>query len=169
MENEAREIKKIEWGVISFKADPTVVYREMKAIGGEEGVNPEDMVEWAKENPTSELHKCFTWDDLKAAGLWRIKEARTIKANLHIVWKEPQMAEPIRVQAFMRDRPGGAYKETVQIFRNKDSLAGTVELAKRELEIFSNKYRFLNDKNIQKIIADIDELLLQDISKQRTA
>lgn len=167
--DEAREIKKIEWGVISFKADPTVVYREMKAIGGEEGVNPEDMVEWAKENPESELHKCFTWDDSKAAGLWRIKEARAVKSNLQIVYKEPQMTEPIKVQAFMRDRPGGTYKETVQIFRSQDSLAGTIELAKHELEIFSNKYRFLKDEKIQKIIADIDEFLLQDLLKQRTA
>ena len=155
---ETKEIKEIIWGTISFKANPRTVYMEMKSIGGENGVNPEDMVEYASKNPESELHKCFTWNDPKAASLWRLQEARSIKANLQIVYKEPQMAEPITVQAFMRDRPGGAYKETIQIFRNTDSLAGTIEIAKRELESFSNKYRFLKDEKIQHIIALIDEL-----------
>ena len=158
MATNGKEIKEIKWGDISYKADPAIVYREMKSIGGDEGVNPEDMVEYAKANPESELHKCFTWDDTKAAGLWRVKEARSIKANLLIVWKEPKRAEPIKVQAFMRDTPGGAYKETIQIFRNKDSLAGTIEIARRELKSFSEKYRFLTDTKIQNIIALIDEL-----------
>lgn len=153
-----KAIKEITWGAISFKADPVVVYREMKTIGGDEGVNPEDMVEYAKNNPESELHKCFTWDDPKAANNWRLHEARSVKANLVVVYKEPKMAEPISFQAFMRDKQGGAYKETIQIFRNQDSLNGTIEIAKRELRSFANKYRFLSNEQIQSIIQLIDEL-----------
>lgn len=58
---------------------------------GESCLNPNDpidlerIVAFAEDNPESELHKCFEWDDLKAAHLFRLEQAKLIIESLEAV------------------------------------------------------------------------------------
>jgi len=51
---------------------------EIEAARAEKGAQPQDLLEWAREHPDSEIHAKFTWDDSEAAEKWRLTEARTI-------------------------------------------------------------------------------------------
>ena len=62
----------VVWGFVKFKADAEKCYREIEALGE---CKPEEIVEYAKHTDT-ELHKCFEWDDTKAAERWRPVLAR---------------------------------------------------------------------------------------------
>ena len=58
-----------------FKADAEKVSAEIESIGSE--ATPAEIVEKAKDEST-ELHKCFEWDDSIAAQRWRLQQARQI-------------------------------------------------------------------------------------------
>lgn len=151
---------KVKWGTRTFKGcDAQKVYLEICTIGEE--VKPQQMVDYAEENPDSELHKCFTWDDNIAADKWRLEEARIIQRNLVIIniqtdsnkKKEPQIIRASYRTSTARD---AGYKQTVNILRNEDDYAGMLIVAKAELRSFKNKYAILSE--LKPIFELIDEL-----------
>ena len=78
-----------------FSADAQRIGDELESI---EKRDPEHIVEFAEDDST-ELHKCFTWNDAKAAHLYRLREARKIVQSVIIV-DESEEREPIEYRAF---------------------------------------------------------------------
>lgn len=148
----------VKWGTHPFKADAKKVYLEITSIGYE--VKPQQMVDYAKAHKDSELHKCFTWDNRKAADKYRLVEARMIHNNLIITYEKADNndAEPIQVRATYRtDTSSSAgYKPTVLIVKNEDEYSGLLRVAMAELQRFKNKYRILSE--LKPVLDAIDEL-----------
>lgn len=148
----------VKWGSHSFRGDPQKVYLEITSLGDE--VKPQQMVDFAKKNKDSELFKCFTWDNKKAADKWRLEEARQIHRNLVISFTKPDTADekPVQVRATFRTdiSPASGYKPTLLILSNKDDYAGMLSVAKKELQSFRDKYRILSE--LKPIFDLIDEL-----------
>ncbi|MBQ5511712.1 MAG: biopolymer transporter ExbD, partial [Prevotella sp.] len=98
-----------------FKADAQKVCDELQEIGEE--FTPEDIVE-AAEDEDKELHKCFEWDDTKAAHKYRIHQAVILTSQLvfrrDIPDKEPPPA-PVRV--FNKTDSAGGYKIPERTFK----------------------------------------------------
>ena len=77
-----------------FKADANQVANEIADIG--ENATPKQIVEKAR-NESTELHKCFDWDDTTAAEKWRIQQARQVVCCLVIKQVDDRTNEtPIR-------------------------------------------------------------------------
>ena len=131
-----------------FKADPQKVAEEITAIGDD--VTPEQVVEAARDE-SSELHKCFDWDDQIAAEKWRKQQARQILCFLIIKEEEPSEAVPLRV--FYKNDEGG-YKKSELIFRNDDEYQKLLQTALAELSAFKRKYARLQE--LSEILALID-------------
>jgi hypothetical protein len=151
----------VKWGSHSFKGNAQGVYLEISSIGKE--VNPKQIVEYARNNEDSELHKCFTWDDTKAAEKWRIQEARLITANLVVNYKkeDSQNEKTEIVRAFFRTDSSihAGYKRTIEIIKDEDEYAGLLMVAKKELKQFKDKYSILsNQAELKQIFALIEEL-----------
>ena len=66
----------VRWGFLKFKANAQKCYDEITEAYGEE-FTAEQVLDLA-ENPRTELHKCFQWDDEKAARSWRLEQARAM-------------------------------------------------------------------------------------------
>ena len=96
---------------------------------------PPNIVDYAEAHPKSELHKCFTWDDTKAANEWRKFEARQVVRLL--------VAE--------------AYKPVTQIVRNEDEYKELLKRAKAELASFKERYKTLVE--LESVLEAIDALL----------
>ena len=95
---------------VSFKmadlykgVDPYRVYDELAVLG--DNVKPAEIVEAAKDEE-SELHKCFEWDDTKAAHKYRLTQARTLVLNLVITESKPT-EEPQQVRVMYTSKDGG--------------------------------------------------------------
>lgn len=132
---------------ISFKienlykgVDPYKVYDELQELG--ENVRPASIVERAKDTE-SELHKCFEWDDSKAAEKYRIHQARVLVGSLVIVENE-QKEEPQQVRV-MYTTKGGGYTPTKFIVQRKDDYEALLEKAMSELRAFKEKYSMLTE------------------------
>ena len=140
----------IKWQTTMFnKADPEKCYEEITSIGDE--VTPRQVVEKA-ESESSELHKCFTWDDTEAAGLWRLKEAREVMRQLIVITRpdpeEPEEEkEPVQFRLLMKNDSSrnSGYKQTIVMVRDEDEYQKLLNQAYEELRVFKKKYSMLSE------------------------
>lgn len=130
-------------------ADAQKVANEIASIGEE--ATPKQIVDKAR-NEEAELHKCFEWDDSKAAELYRLRQARTVIGNLVIIRQESNEEEMPRennyqMRAFYKEDDGysGGYKQTAVILQKQEGYDALLEQARRELQRFKEKYHFLKE------------------------
>ena len=142
-------MERVAWKVnIYGNADAQKVYEEI----GDQNISPEELVEKAK-NPKSELHKCFEWDDKKAAEKYRIQQARTLMCNLVFVTDDEK--DDVRVFYNLTfEKP--EYHPTKLILQKPDEYQALLNKAKGELHAFKKKYAML--KELKKLFEDIEEL-----------
>lgn len=85
-----------EWSEGSrFKGDAQKIGDELSKLGV---LTPENIVKRAG-NPKSAMHGCFTWDDQKAAGMWRNQEARML-VNAIVTVADPEDEDSLTFPAF---------------------------------------------------------------------
>lgn len=123
-----------------YKADAQKVADEIMAIGDE--ATPHQIVDKAKDKST-ELHKCFTWDNKVAAEKWRLQEARNIVGCLVFTRTEEQQDKPeIR---FFHKNDGGGYKPSTYVFTHAEEHEKLLQCAMAELAAFKRKYKNLTE------------------------
>lgn len=139
-------------GPCVFKADAQKVADEISSIGL--SVRPEEIVDKARDEST-ELHKCFEWDDTKAAEKYRVYQARQIVCHLIVreVNDEPQKRE---VRFFYKTDNQEGYKPVSYIMRNEDEYHKLLDRALTELKAFQRKYSTL--KELDGLFEAINEL-----------
>lgn len=101
---------------------------------------PADVVRFARENASAELHSQFTWDDTDAAEKFRLDQARqVIRAHVVIIGSDPT---PIRAQVSLStDRAnGGGYRPTIHVLADRGQNAVMVRDALRELQRVKQRY-----------------------------
>ena len=133
-------------------ADPSKVKEEIDSLG--DTVEPSDIVSFA-ENPNTELHKCFEWDDTEAARKYRISQARNVLRSL-VVEVRTENKEPtlLRVRYVTE---GKGYKSTELILSNQNEYDALLRRAKAELLAFREKYKSLNE--LEEVFDAIDEII----------
>lgn len=143
----------VEWKIKGlYKADAETVYKEITALG--ESFSPADIVEAAR-NESSELHKCFEWDDSIAAEKYREHQARMVIAQL-VVRTETTDNTPVSVRVISSANAMNSYMPTKMLIRSESEYADLLERAKRELRAFQQKY--ITVVELQDIFAMIDTL-----------
>ena len=139
----------ITWSMKLFKADAEKVYSELETIRTK---SPQNIVDYAEEHPNSELYKCFTWDDSKAANEWRKQEARQVVRLL--VFADDETKQPTQIRVLQKATD--AYEPVKTIVRNNDEYAKLLARAKAELKAFRERYKQINE--LEKVLEAIDEL-----------
>lgn len=132
-----------EWSKIGkglYKADAQKVAEEIQSIGDE--ATPSQIVEKARDANT-ELHKCFTWDDKKAAEQWRLQQARSVVGCLIIHRGEQHKNKP-EIHYFCKNDSGG-YKPATYIFTHANEHEKLLQAAYAELAAFKRKYSNLQE------------------------
>ena len=143
----------IKWCGFKFKADAEKCWNEIKSLG--DAVTPEAIVEYARDENT-ELHKCFEWDDTKAAEAWRKSQARTICGSLVVV-EEKEEKEPISFRILQHDSQDQAYTPVTLILKNEDEYKRLVNRAKAELASFRERYK--NILELRNVIEEINKVI----------
>lgn len=130
--------------------DPQAVADEIISIGDE--ATPQQIVDKARDESTT-LHRCFIWDDYKAAELYRLAQARTIVCNLVIKRPESEEEQP-KVRYFYKTESSQGYKPSTYIFHVPDEYEKLLKQAYAELHAFKQKYNSL--KELEQILELID-------------
>lgn len=134
------------WSIFNFKADATKCANEIMEICEElESATPQQILEKAKDSST-ELHKCFTWDNSEAAEKWRVQEARTIVRSLKIVEEKPdKKPEPTTIRVFYKTDNESGYKPTKLILKKPDEYKMLVERCRSELLSIKQKFQNISE------------------------
>ena len=137
----------IKWKTGVFHADPEKVYREISEIGEE--VTPEQVLKKAKDTST-ELNKCFNWDDADCAYRYRLYQARQIMGNLIVITRpdsNDEKKEPVQFRLLMKNEThqGSGYKQVLTMIRDEDEYQKLLNQAMAELKVFKQKYSCLSE------------------------
>ncbi len=125
------------------KANPQRIGEELaKLAKGSAGrLTPSAVVEAAR-NPRSAMHKCFEWDDAKAAAAFRLDQARDLIRVIRTVDEEDQ---PTRAFLSVADPSGVSYRAAQEIAGSRELQLAVLKQAERDLEAFERRYRDLQD------------------------
>ena len=145
----------VEWGYWKFKGDAQTCYDEVQTLG--ESYTAEDVLELAK-NEGTELHKCFTWDDTKAAELYRLMEARSLISSF-TVKIEVSKTEAKSFRVVQHDPVERSYKPVTFTVRNDEEYKRLLAQAKVEMTNFKNRYRSIVE--LEGVIEEIDKALTE--------
>jgi hypothetical protein len=140
----------------SVKAD--VAGSVMKRLEEKGDLTPSALVDEARpvESP---LHRAFEWNDAKAAEIYRRQQATIMIRS--IVVKESAVvsggSEEVQVRIFNQLERGESYESLHTILVDEEKVDLLLERAKRELEVFRNKYGQL--VQLARLMEAIDEIL----------
>lgn len=127
-----------------FGADAQKCYEEILEICDDVGsASPRAILEKARDEST-ELYKCFTWDDGVAAEKWRTQEARLVVRQLVIKEVEVPKDRPEVRLLYKTDNESG-YKPTHIIVKQEDEYKALLKRAYAELRAFKAKYSMLEE------------------------
>lgn len=116
---------------------------DAQKVGEEIGDEPTPESVLAKaEDPNSELHKCFEWDDTVAAKKYRLIQARQVIQFLVIKGTEKKDT-PVR--AFQISSEPQVYRPTVFFLKNEDEYTKLLARAKAELKQITERYKQLTE------------------------
>ena len=139
----------VAWSYNLFKADAEKVYSDIEKIAEK---TPQNLVDYAQAHPKSELHKCFTWDDAKAANEYRKTEARQVLRLL--VFVDEKEEEPTKIRVLQKTSE--TYEPVKKILRDEDEYKALLARAKAELKSFRERYKQIAE--LEEILTLIDEL-----------
>lgn len=141
----------VEWKINGiFKANAQKVYEEI----GDRKVTPEEVLEQARDDENSELHKCFEWDDSVAAEKYRLSQARQVIQFLVI--KPEKKGEP-QVRVFQITTETNNYQPTRLFIQQPDEYKALLQRAKNELSAIKSRYKTLSE--LEKVFEAIDEII----------
>lgn len=127
-------------GEAIYNADAQKVAEEIESIGSD--VKPAQIVEKARDSST-ELHKCFTWDNDEAAEKWRLHQARHITGCL-VIRRTEEVENVPEIRYFhMTDSRG--YRPAQYVFTHADEHQKLLQAAYADLQIFKRKYESLQE------------------------
>ncbi len=133
-----------------FRADAQLVANEIMSIG--DTATPAQIVDMARDSST-ELHKCFEWNDTVAAEKYRLEQARQVVRILVIKREDGQEDQPER-RFFHKNEYSEGYKSLEFIVRNETEYEKLLKQALSELHAFKAKYHALSE--LEEILALID-------------
>lgn len=120
-----------------YKADAQKVAEEI----GFGKFTPMEVLEKAKDE-TTELHKCFEWNDSIAAEKYRLEQAKNI---IRMLVYEKETKEQAVVRYYAKTETKHVYQPTKQFLVQEDEYQGLLRRALAELETFKNKYHTLTE------------------------
>jgi hypothetical protein len=118
------------------------IEQELVSLTDADGfIKPHRVVEWARKNPESELHKRFEWDNKTAADEYRLYQARRLIA-VHVVSSGGQR----QTISLIQDRtPDRGYRHIEPVMKNADLREAALRQALDELRRWEAKYQYLQE------------------------
>ena len=125
-------------------------------------LRPVEVIEWAKDNPDSELYRSLEWDDEKAAHEFRLHQVRTL-IQLHVVTEN---REPMLVSLSIdRKNPGGGYRSVNDVIERPDLREILLEDALAELARVQRKYEAV--MTLKSVWEEADRVREEAISRRK--
>lgn len=141
---------------IGVKAD--TAGHELERIEAKYGAVTSKNVLEESRRKSAALHKCFEWDNTKAAERYRLMQAHTIINAVHVVYEsdEGQIEAPAVVNISMRRCEEGSFVSHAIALADTTMRGIVLSRALNELKTFKEKYASLQE--LSKVIEAVDKV-----------
>lgn len=147
------------------RVDPNEAHKAVVKVAKKNGGNVEPQLLVDAARPKNHvLHPEFEWDDTEAARQHRLSQARGILRHLVIEDYDIPSNRPVRaygtvlLPATPDTKSHTVYRMMDDVMSNPMTREATLEMAKRELRMFKNKYADL--KELAKLFEFMEEEIL---------
>jgi len=115
-----------------FKANADKCKAEIDSIPYKLPIN---IVNFARDGKT-ELHKCFEWNDTKAAEKWRLNQAQRICGSIERIEFDTATKQEYFVKVFEKEsnKHGAPYRNVVEAFNDQEFKAVIINRVRNEIE-----------------------------------
>lgn len=118
------------------------IAQELIALSDSAGfIKPHSVVEWARGNSESELHKRLEWDDGVAAEEWRLSQVRRLIA-VHVVSDE---GERVTISLIQDRHSEGGYRCIDRVMGDTELRALALAQALAEFRVWQRKYAYMQE------------------------
>lgn len=142
----------VKWKLPVFNADAQKCYEEISTLST---ITPESILAFAK-NSESELHKCFEWDDVKAAEKYRLSQARKV-IQLMVIRNTVEDNDLTPKRVFQISSEKSVYQPIKFFMENEKEYDILLKRALGELTAFKKRYSEIVE--LEEVMSAIDELL----------
>lgn len=146
--------KKYSWKSIGFSANAQKVGEELENIID---VTNRNVLDYAKNNVNSELHKCFEWDDTIASEKYRLIQATKIISSISfVIQEEPTKKQKVYFSIKTEEKDTCKFENIKNILEDDEKYYALCNKAKQELENCKNNYNDLIKKeDLKNIVFEI--------------
>lgn len=150
-------MKKYSWKNLQFVADAQKVGEELEELENYGEINNREILNYARNNKNSELHKCFEWDDKKASEKYRLIQATNIISSISFVIKEePLKKQKVYFSIKSKEDEVRKFKNIKDILEDDEEYQALLNKAKNELEKCTNNYNdLIKREDLKEILFDI--------------
>ena len=150
-------MKKYSWKNQQFNAEPQKVGEELERLEGIGEITNRMVLNYAKDNPNSELYKCFEWDDKKASERYRLIQATNIISSISFVVKEePLKKQKVYFSIKTKEEEARKFKNIKDILEDDEEYQALLRKAKNELESCKNNYNdLIKREDLKEILFEI--------------
>lgn len=152
-------MKEYSWK-FNISADAQLVGEELERLEVEGEVTPKMVLDFAEQNPESEMHKCFEWDDSEAAKKYRMQQAQQVLCSISFKFKtsEEEPVQKQRIYLNIKNTSEGIkkFKNIKEVLKNDDEYQQLVDRAKEDFINCKAKYETLVQKeDLKNIVFEI--------------
>lgn len=143
---------KYKWNNVSFSANANKVGQELEIIEATTELTNFNILQYAKTHKSSELNKCFEWDNTIAGEKYRMQQANNILASISIVVTEED--EPVKAFVNIKTHEEKrVFKSIVKVLENDEEYQQLLKKAERDFISYKDKYNKLVEmKDLKNII-----------------
>ena len=143
---------KYKWNTAGFTANADKVGKELEIIEETRELTNSNILQYAKTHKSSELNKCFEWDDTVAGEKYRMHQATLILGSISIVVVEQE--EPVKAFVNIKtNEEKRIFKSIVKVLNNDEEYQQLLEKAERDFISYKDKYNKLVElKDLKNII-----------------
>lgn len=150
-------------GYRGVRGDVQIVGQELEKIQEETGSISADLVLENAKPKKSPLHPYFEWNNGKAAEMYRLEQARYLVRSVAIKIDRPEGEDPLVTRAFVEIKgEEGPYLSLPVVIQDADLRKQLIKQARKDIEIFENKYSVLSEvvSLIQPIKIALNQLVI---------
>ena len=145
------------WKGCGFSADAQAVGQELEKIETAGELTSEEILNYAKDNPDSELYKCFEWDDDEASRKYRLVQASQILSSISLkITEEPVRKQKVYVSIKSATSGSRKFKNIKEVLDNDEEYKQLLDKAEKEFDSCKEKYEtLLRKQDLKEIIFDL--------------
>ena len=150
-------MRKYSWKNYVFSQDSQKVGEELEKLEKVSEITNKNVLEYARKNKDSELHKCFEWNDTIAGEKYRLIQASNVISSISFVIEE----EPIKKQKVYFSVKSDAkesrkFKNIKDILEDDEDYKALLNKARKEFETCKDNYdSLIKREDLKNIIFDI--------------